>query len=307
VTATKGTHNVGMAVMVADRGRYFSIIVLGMAKSTATGSEPPPEAARDALYAAPLPEFLDLRARLAAELRTEGKKALAKAVLALRKPNAVAWGLNQLARRHPELLTRLREVRAHAEKAQGGGDSGKMRAAIAEYRAELDRLVGLVEAGLIEAGSSPTKEHLRNVRETLEAAALDPKGLGAELARGCLVRSLENDDSEASEAVWIAAPPPKRERDQRAPSPALHELTRPKEKVVDLAAERAKAAARKALDEAIASLREAESSEATAREHLKDAERRLTDGVREVREARARVEAATRAALRLDPTLARPR
>src|ERR1700733_9867313 len=124
---------------------------------------PPPEAARDALYAAPLSDFTGLRARLAEELRAKGEKALAKTVLALRKPNAAAWGLNQLARRQPERLVALYEARADAEHAQGGGDVANLRARIARYRAELDALVGWVESLLREAGARPTKESLRSV------------------------------------------------------------------------------------------------------------------------------------------------
>jgi len=62
----------------------------------------PLEEARATLYAAPLEEFVDLRGRLAADLRGRGDKELAKSVLALRKPNGPAWGLNQLVRQQRE-------------------------------------------------------------------------------------------------------------------------------------------------------------------------------------------------------------
>src|SRR5579862_877244 len=102
-----------------------------------TGDEPrAPEELRRALIAAPLEEFVALRARMAAELKAKGQREIAQAVLALRKPSAVEWGCSQLEQREPERLGSLRTARDAAERAQSAGDPSRLRAAIGEYRAE---------------------------------------------------------------------------------------------------------------------------------------------------------------------------
>jgi hypothetical protein len=253
----------------------------------------PPEAAVEALYGAPLSEFVDLRARLAAELRAGGEKDIANAVLALRKPNAAAWGLNQLARREPGSLTALFEARGNAERAQGDGDVAKLRAAIVEYRAKLDRLVGWVETRLREAGSSATKESARGVRRALEAASLDPKGAGAELAAARLVQAPDADESDTtramlSETAGAHVPlPPLPPRPLEAPVK--------EESVVDLAARRLQAQALRRLVEATSALEAAEAHEAAARAQLESAEQGLAAATRAVGAARAMVDAAKRA------------
>jgi hypothetical protein len=259
---------------------------------------PPPEAAREALYAAPLAEFVPLRARLAAELRARGEKQLAAAVLAVHKPNVPAWGLNQLARRHPERVAALYEARAGAERVQARGDPSELRDAISRYRAELDGLTRWVEGCLVDAGSPASREGLRGVRASLEAASLDPARLGAELAAGCLVKAFDGDEPPSDLAVPSFAPvrpaaPPAVATAGSPPRPP----PAPRTNVLDLAAKRRIEHARRSLEEASAALEAAESREASARTDLARAELVLTEAKESAASARDRLEAARRAVL----------
>jgi len=259
-------------------------------------SDAAPPAARAALYAAALPAFLELRARIAAELRAEDKKDLAKAVLALRKPNTVAWGLNQLARRHPERIDELSQARVAAERAQSRTDATETRRGIADYRARLDAVLGIVEACLREAGFSPTKEQLRSAREALESAMQDPSGKGRELAEACLVREWGGGDGEEGSLLQPLVEKPTTVALAPSPLPLPAPKPRPpEEKVVDLSAERARAEARARLEKATLALRDAEAREEAARARVREAEAGLADASRVVRQAREHVEAVKRA------------
>jgi hypothetical protein len=236
-----------------------------------------------------------LRARLAGELRGRGDKATAKAVLALRKPNAVAWALNQLARSGRDRLEAVHDARAVAEKVQAGGAVAELRAAIGAYRARLDDAVHWLEDRLAAAGSAPTKDQLRLARASLEAAAEDPKGYGAELATGSLVHAGGADEGAEELSFPAMAPPvtvaPVTVAPRVAPAPATPDEDGP----VRQAARRLKEEARRLLDEATAELRAAESEEASARADVSRAEEKLAGATRVVGHARAKLEHARRA------------
>ncbi len=280
-----------------------------------------PGGASEALYSAPLAEFVATRARLAAELRAAGKKDEAKAVLALRKPNASAWALNQLARRAPERLRALYAERAAAERAQASAEPTRLRAAVQGYRRHLEDLVAWVAAHLEEAGSSPSKDHERAIREALDAAAQDPEGRGAALGAGVLTSLSDAENTELpafSASVSVPeqgrrsgerresthraprAPPPgpphaparaDRQAPARANAPAHRE-----ESAAALAARRLEEQARIELEDATGALREAERNEAAARAEAARAEEALAHATRLAEHARARVDRARRAA-----------
>jgi hypothetical protein len=257
-------------------------------------SSPALDSLRDALYGAPLSEFLSTRTKLSSQLRAEGKKELAKAVLSLRKPNAVAWALNQLVRRDRELLAKLSDARAVAERAQARGDAAKMRVAIADYRLELDRVVRVASTHMEEAGASPTKEQLRNVRETLESAQQDPEGFGRELAKGWLVRGLGSEEGETEEVAFPEPAPggnkvPASHSNPEPPSPS------PAERAAALARERARREAELALGKATSALADAERRAAEARKRFEEAEGGLAEATNALREAKEKLEAARRA------------
>src|SRR5256885_1710261 len=66
-----------------------------------TGPAEPVREVADELYGLPLRDFTKARDDHARRLRKEGRREVADAVKALRKPTLPAWALNQLARRRP--------------------------------------------------------------------------------------------------------------------------------------------------------------------------------------------------------------
>ena len=61
----------------------------------------------DALFAAPLAEFVATRGRLASELAKAGDKQAAAALKAIGKPSVSAWAVNQAVRAEPAAVHRL--------------------------------------------------------------------------------------------------------------------------------------------------------------------------------------------------------
>ena len=90
------------------------------------------EAQIDALYGLPLEEFTPARNQLAQELRRARRRvSCAEQVKRLRKPSVAAWTLNQLRRRHPELVDGLLEAGLRLREAQerllAEGERGRLR------------------------------------------------------------------------------------------------------------------------------------------------------------------------------------
>ncbi len=124
------------------------------------------------LYSLPLDEFTKARNALTKE-RPEAK--------ALRKPSAAAYAVNQLARRHAHELEAFLDAAAKLREAQLGG--GDVHGATREQRQALQRLLQL-------AGEYTTSTQTQNVRQTLQAAAVDEQAATAVRA-GRLERELE--------------------------------------------------------------------------------------------------------------------
>jgi len=147
----------------------------------------------EALYGLPLEEFTKARDTLARGRAKQGDKEGAAAIKALRKPSVVAWGLNQLARRHPDDVDALLEAGDRLRRAQTaaleGGDPAELREATKAEGAEVQVLAGQARSILADAGrgGSPTQEE--RLAATLRAAAVDPEA-GDHLRRGVLTAEL---------------------------------------------------------------------------------------------------------------------
>jgi hypothetical protein len=130
----------------------------------------------DALYRAPLPEFITLRNTLAARLRGEQGKDAAAAVKALAKPSGTAWVVNQLFWRHQQEFValmkagdRLRDVQ---QQRLAGEDEADMHAAAGGRQAALSALMARVPGLLAEAGLSSSQDMRTRVSTTLEALSI---------------------------------------------------------------------------------------------------------------------------------------
>ena len=129
----------------------------------------------DRLYALAREEFVAERDKLARQLKRDGDPDAASEVRALRKPTAVAWLANQLAREQPndveDLIETGERVRRAQESAIGGGEGAALRDAAKELRLAIDGLVK--KASQLRGAKSAA---LGDLPATLQAAATDPDG-----------------------------------------------------------------------------------------------------------------------------------
>ena len=133
----------------------------------------------DALYDLRPGEFVGARDALAKQVRNAGNREEAERIKALPRPSAAAWAVNQLARREPEWTQALvnagqRMAEAHAALLEHGDRDG-WRTASAEAREAIERLVRLAEGLLREERGSVSVQLREQVRETLQAATMDPE------------------------------------------------------------------------------------------------------------------------------------
>jgi hypothetical protein len=126
----------------------------------------------DALFKAPLNEFISARKTLAARLKQSGHADEADRVKALVKPSITAWAVNQLYWQHREEFDRLIETGQRFRQAQTSRAAGKMtdmRVSLEERREVLSELSKLADVLLRDAGHNPSLDIIRRITTTLEA------------------------------------------------------------------------------------------------------------------------------------------
>ena len=129
----------------------------------------------EALFAAPLSEFITARKALASKLKVSGRRDEAAVVQALQKPTVSAWVVNQLYSRHRRAFERLIETggRLREEQlSQLAGRSADVRAPLEERRSILTELLRTAADLLREEGHSPSPDMLRRIATTLEALSV---------------------------------------------------------------------------------------------------------------------------------------
>jgi hypothetical protein len=248
----------------------------------------------DALFAAPLADFVAERKRIAQALKGAGRRDDAKVVAATPKPTLPIWIINQLARREPALVKDLDALTAQLRGAEGP----EYAAGVVNHRRALAELRWKAEELLTETGHAAPPAVLNRVIANLRAAAAgdDTRPL---LIAGRLTRDVEEpgfaDLFGQGAAAQAAAP-------ARAPAsaPAANRAADAREKREPAASEREQAAAARAQqrerERALASAerqsKQLRATDAAARAALAR-EERTRDSAREALErAEARVEAA---------------
>lgn len=290
--------------------------------------------ALDALYAADPGAFVETRARLARELKGDGRPEAAKDVKSRRKPPLAIWAVNQLSRRHPEqvagLLSAGQALRKAQRKALSGVKSAGLREAAEQRARAAAALTRQAERILAAHGAAPAA-HLPAVHTALVAAAAD-EAVAEALRRGRLedvpeppstfgdasILSLVPDVEEprAAKTDTVEAPSENKPEDAKPTAPeakaAKPKPAKPKpaksEPAGPTAAERRtlKAAREKAREAAAASadqagqVREAEAALREAERDARDAERRARKAQRAADQARRRLERARSDAERLE-------
>lgn len=120
-------------------------------------------AAVEALFRAPLNEFVAERKRLASELKASGDKQAASKLSQFARPSVSAWAVNQLWWRQRPAFDAL--LRAAASVKAGDREASKQhREALAELRQQATAL-------LEEAGNAASEGTLRRIATTLSALA----------------------------------------------------------------------------------------------------------------------------------------
>lgn len=162
----------------------------------------------DAVHAAALPDFVSERTARSRQLQQDGHREEAAALAKLRKPTVAAWAVNQLARQHADVVTRLVEaggdLRAAQLQATSGRGADELRPATRTVRDLAADLASRADGILEEVGAG---DHHAEVEQTLFAAAVDPD-LHERLRRGHFERPVEaaGFGAMASLAVVPAAP-----------------------------------------------------------------------------------------------------
>ncbi len=246
----------------------------------------------DELFDVALADFVARRDALAKELKKDGDKAGAAAVEALRKPSAVAWGVNQVARAEPgdieALLAAGQAVRDAQAKAVQGKDDGALRTAAQDWRG---RIQALATAAARLAGD----QYRDGAAATFEADSVGEE-LGAALKAGRLVAAAEPtgfglaglpdppDCPDPAIAPGNASPSAQvRARFDEANDEPIVDEPAIDEPAIDAEAETRSAAARKRLAEREAALEKATHRLRRAEQRL-DAARQIVDEAVSVRE-----------------------
>jgi len=154
-------------------------------------SVPDLEQELDRLYGAPPDAFVTERDALAARLRQAHQADAAAAVGKLKKPVAVAWAVNRLAREEPAAVKRLLTAEERLRTAQkralaGRGGPTDVAKAQAAGREAVNELVAAAQSRL---DPPVTGIALDRLGQTLRAAAADPSAAEL-LARGRLTNEV---------------------------------------------------------------------------------------------------------------------
>lgn len=254
------------------------------------------EAALEQLYAARLDEFTATRNALAKELGgAEGAT-----IKALKKPNIVAWAINQLARAHAddvkELFEATEKVRQAQRRVLSGGKASDLRRTTDERNKVAARLTKLVEKILSDAGHSAGASTLAGVRDSFVAVASDDAGADL-LRKGRLTRELQPGSIVDVGGLALVPRDEEEEEEPRRDRNRLQEARRERDEA-RAALKEARDALKKANSEATRLEIEADSAAKRAKTAQEKAEfaRRAADARRaEVEEAEEAVKAAERA------------
>lgn len=141
------------------------------------------------LAAAPPSSFVRTRNALVARLRKAGHHDQARAIATRRRPSAVLWLTNQLARAEPTGVRRLLDASDRLRRAQLR-DPRALPEATKQHRAALQHLTRRAEQILVEAGMRRSADVSRRVQATLGAAAADRRAHAA-LRNGQLSEEIE--------------------------------------------------------------------------------------------------------------------
>jgi hypothetical protein len=265
------------------------------------------DAALDELYGSDATEFVSVRKQLASELKAAGDKAAARELANARRPSTAAWALNQVARRHPELvealLARSRDLVAE-QTGSTSGDRESLRVAIGGHRQALD---AATDAALAVLGARANDSFRGEIVSMLRAASTDTDAARA-LRVGRLVRDNESPSGfpESAGLTLVparsgAGPAAERKGAKRDAARQLAAQDRARAEATEHEARRK--ADRTRLDAAQREAAAADAAASRAADAVDQLQAELTTARRQLRDAQARVRRARDAAARLSSRL----
>src|SRR5258707_8884716 len=126
------------------------------------------------LYSGDLDAFTQRRRDLAAQARSAGDRAGAKAIASLGKPTRSAWAVNKLVHADPSVPGRLSELGDRLRAGEAALDGASIRAL---SRARRELIDALTRRALAEAGPSALSPPMRGGgTNTFSAAPAGPPG-----------------------------------------------------------------------------------------------------------------------------------
>lgn len=146
-------------------------------------------AAADELYGADPATFVARRTDLVKQARSEGDKALASQIGALRRPTVAAWYLNLLARSGADELDALIDLGATMREAQATLDMARVTSLAPRRRERETAVLRRLDMLLAAEGITASPAAWAEVGHTLTAVAADAAAAAA-VRSGCLARSL---------------------------------------------------------------------------------------------------------------------
>jgi hypothetical protein len=249
------------------------------------------------LYALAPGEFTGTRNQWAKQTKADGDPALAKRVAELRKPSLSAWVVNMLMRHQAEQMNQVLDLGASLRQAQTDLDGDALRELNRQRRQLTTAVTGQGRALALDLGQRVTEAVADQVQTTLHAAMVDEHAAAA-VRSGMLVGPLAATgvgDADVVDAVAVPGaigmtprprtPPPARRADLTVvpdPEPAP-ETERQR------ARREAQEAARRRVEEALASADDAQRRLRKARKRVQRVQAATLQAADQLEEARRRV------------------
>ncbi|GAB2677118.1 hypothetical protein [Kribbella swartbergensis] len=267
------------------------------------------EEAADQLYAVPAADFIATRNELAKQLKADGDQLGSTRLKAMRKPTVAAWVANLVARELSDDLDDLLALGDEFREATADLDGERLRELTPKRHKLLDKLAKDAAKLSEEQGQKVSADVAQKLRETLDAALVDPAA-GDAVREGRLSSALRHVGfgvvDESGEPTNVT--PLTDERRQRARERRKAETTaedesaaarRKREQAEREQEERAaaeKAKAKQALEDAVAAAQDAEAKVEDLDNQLDEAREALAEAQELVRRLGAELDEARRAA-----------
>ncbi|ONI67008.1 hypothetical protein BWI15_27905 [Kribbella sp. ALI-6-A] len=266
------------------------------------------EEAADALYAAPAADFIATRNELAKQLKADGDQLGSTRLKALRKPTVAAWLTNLVSRERPDEIDDLLALGDEFREATADLDGERLRELTPKRHKAIDALVKAANELATEHGQKISADVGQKLRETLDAALVDPAA-GDAVREARLSSALRHvgfgvvdENGEPSNVTPLTDERRQRAKERRSKTREVEDSA--KESAAEKAArekaereeEKRKAAAQREFEAAV---KAAESAEATVEEldaQLTDAQEALEHAREEVRRLTAELDEAKKVA-----------